>query len=209
MAINTPSNWDKELKKSKIEEFSDEKKDEISDLFWEDEYLILKDLKKNHVRIDFSENWSRRILLILPAIWNFKWFEFDCFIPNKDILKYDFEHKKWYVDDSYSIQEIWKLLKAINDYMKACWVETDWEMDYEKELKARKTRTVNSKAWNILNEITWLNEIFWLKDKNVGWINDDSRAFLSCLGHDCFVNYVDRRWDDEFSAHLLLKTPIK
>lgn len=199
MSINKPTGWDDE-KRTNIQELTGEKKSEISEtLFWNKE-AILKDLKEHHVKIEENAEmmWFKwkKIRLELPAVWNFEGFKFDCFVSDESIEKKSIE-KKFFLkkeskleEKSYSMQEIWELLEAINTYMKELWIDSDENMDYKNDLQTREKGKFHrdvpkSKAWNYLKSIIGLDSFYWLKDKNVWYYNgkpdkkrNDSRATL-------------------------------
>jgi hypothetical protein len=159
---------DEEIKKQKLEE-----------LFWNKD-AILDDLIQNHVKIE--ENYEylswyewKKISIKLPAVWNFEWFEFNCFAWDESLRRNEFEHF-FYKDKSYSMHEICELLRAINRYMKELWVETDWDMNYFNDLKHMWWWRIergwnNCIAWKYLREITGLNDVkhFWLLDSKINW----------------------------------------
>ena len=219
MSINTPTGWDEELKsrlegltpeeKSRLFEMlkQDKERDEDEqkniepnpELFWDKE-AILKDLKENHVKIEenvenFWKEW-KIVHIDLPAVWEFEWFKFDCFISNdsfnRETLGKERGTKKTN-KNLYSVKEISRLLQAINKYMKALGVDTDWDMDYEKI----SNKEVYTKSWDIVKNIFGLDWYYWLSDET---LNND-RWYWCCVDNCYFQhnNFVTTE------ARLLLK----
>ena len=189
MDIDIPTNWNNKLSRimeewkqlsdgEKNELFTmftkDKKENSLEDfLFW-DEELILKYLKKYCVKVEENANmmWYtwRKIYIKLPAIWNFKWFNFDCFASYKAIYKKDFENNPEFKNKSFLEEEIQKLLQAMNEYMREFWVEMG------EVIKSWETERTTCDAWEDLKKITGLTGLFWLKDKCLIW----KKSLYSC-----------------------------
>lgn len=231
MTINTPKEWNKELK-SRLEGLTPEQKDELLKILEQDkqkreesnsaclyreakfkdledyEKTIIEDLKDNHVKVEKNKKmlWYKWdiVHIDLPPIWNFGWFKFNYFISNEDIRKKSFEKNPEFEEKSYSMEEIWNLLKAFNEYMEECGIDTDDFIDYERRLKNRETRRNKCIAWDLLRLIMvgadWYN---WLKEKDV-WGKDGSRAIWDFNSTDWFC-YFGRLPDNFVDARLLLK----
>lgn len=168
----------------KIEEET-EVKDKKEELYWDKE-KILESLKQ---KVEVEENveymWYKwkKVHITLPREWEFEWFKFEYFVSDESVHKKDFESNVELEKKSYSMKEVWNLLKAMNRYMKAMGVETDWNMDYENDLKYR-TYNYGCAAWDCLKQIAWLNSLYWLKDKNVDWTKN-LRGSWSCYNFNC------------------------
>lgn len=178
MGITVPNGWGDKEKKSGIWELTENMNGKISEaLVWNTE-AILDDLKKNHVKVEKNVEmmWYewKKIHINLPAVWNFKWFKFDCFVSNLPITRKDFEENPEFEKKSYSMDDISKLLYAMNEYMIELQGENDWDMKYEDKLKYWETiyreEIYGCKVWDFLKDIVWLNNgswwhcVCWLKD---------------------------------------------
>lgn len=155
----------------------------LESLRWDREG-ILNALKENHVKVEKNAEimWYKwkKVHIDLPEIeWKFGWFKFEYFVSNESVLKRDFESNPELEKKSYSMGDVWGLLWAMNKYMQAMWVETDWDMDYENDLKCWKTDNYRCDAWDCLKQITWLDFWYWLRDKNVD-SKKNSRSAWNC-----------------------------
>ena len=141
---------------------------EVEKLKWDTD-AILNDLEENHVTIehDVEMMWHewKKVHIELPAVWDFEWFKFDCFVSYDYVTKEDFEAEPELEKKSYSMSDISKLLHAMNKYMAELKWKNDWDMDYEKELIYGKTDNDNCNAWDCLRTIAWLYSWYWLSDK--------------------------------------------
>ena len=108
------------------------------ELIWDTD-AILNDLRENHVKIEKNAEveWYKwkKVHIDLPAVWNFEWFKFDYFVSNDFVYKKDFEAKSELKKKSYSMNDVSKLLQAMNEYMTELWGKNDGNIDYETELK--------------------------------------------------------------------------
>jgi hypothetical protein len=176
------------------------------ELFW-NRNAILSDLDENHVTVeeDVEMMWYKweKVHIDLPAVWNFEWFKFDYFVSYDCVTKKDFEKEPELENKSYSTNDVWNLLKAMNKYMAELGCKTDyWQMDYENVLKYwEKYNTWCCKAWDCLQRITWLKRTCWLSDKNMAW-RKGSRAVWAFHGDFCC--FFDRI-NDEYKAYLFLR----
>lgn len=196
--INTPTGWNEELK-SRLEGLTPEQKDELLEILKKDklereksawnEEAILEDLKENHVKVEenkemLGHKW-KIIHIDLPAVWEFGWFKFDCFVSDLDEFIGEVAWK--YEEMSYEREELYKLQEKIFEYGKACWAE--YIVD----------------DWDFLNEILWLDsgDYCWLKTKyNVNWKED----FMKWNGFGCVRFFDDRVSNPNYThAKLLLK----
>ena len=112
----------------------------------------------------------KKVHINLPAVWKFKWFKFDYFVSDYKVWRNDFKPGLW--KKLYTINDVSKLLEAMNKYMQAMGVETDWSMDYEERLKSwQRYSESKCKAWDCLKAITWLNDCYRLNHYPVmiGW----------------------------------------
>jgi hypothetical protein len=93
------------------------------ELVWFKEPL-LSYLQKNYVKEEKNVEmmWYKweKIYIDLPAAWKFKWYKFECFISKDRLYEEDFKKNEDLIDNSYSMGDIVKLLKALNEYMCAC-----------------------------------------------------------------------------------------
>jgi len=133
----------------------------ISELVWDFD-KVLKYICDNCVKKrsfeKFWENWTL-ILVKLPAVWTFEWFEFSCFIPNRY-----FEYRKYkdtYDSISYSMEEICNLLEKINEFLCVYWV---WRADVKKNDVPRVACGQFLMSWVVLKKIFDESEL-WLADK--------------------------------------------
>lgn len=114
------------------------------------------------------------------------------------------------VEQSYSMEDISRLLWAMNRFMIELWLENDWYMNYKEELDIENARdlilkqnwqdvenfyTWRCKAWDFFKQITWLKRWYWLKD-----------AIWFCDPGTChFVWHRNGDWSGVSSVKLLLK----
>lgn len=176
---------------------------------------ILEDLQKNYLKVEFDKElfWVkwRFVHLELPPVWNFKWFKFNCFISKwESLTPGEFRSNPNFEKRSYSTEEIAQLLKAINEYMKAYLVETDWDIDYNNGLKDWDYEhwKKKSKVWLDLVNYIWLTDcIYWLKDYEIDKFWNKKYIWWNCYdkNNSCYFNKEDTPfW---FFAHLMLKLP--
>ena len=163
-------------------------------LIWNTD-AILEDLKKNCVTVEPKDTemmWYKwkKVHINLPAVWNFEWFKFDYFVSNEAVKKDNFENKQELEKESYSMENIAELLQAINKYMTELQGTNEEEMDYENELKYRKTGRYFCFTWEYLKAISWLNKSYWLNDKYIEW-KKDSRAVRDCTEDQLFFNHFN------------------
>lgn len=163
--------------------------------------LLIEDLKKKHVKVEenVEMKWYEwKILHIdLPAKWDFRWLKFDFFV-SESINVGIFMASKWSL---YSMKEISRLFWAINSYMKASWVNIDWDINYEKDLKYREGKNNKwcSEAWKIFKEITGLEDSYYLEDRD----DENNTIVFNCSGDDCWF-FRDGK-DGTFPSALLYK----
>ena len=195
---------EEERKKKEREEI--ERKEIIIKIKW-NTAAILNDLKENYVITEENAEmmwyWWKKVHINLPAVWNFEWFKFDYFVSYNPVLRDTFESDSELEKKSYSMNEISKLLQAMNKYMIELLGANDGDMDYEDELKYWETDNYRCKAWNCLKAITWLNKLYWLKDKRVDW-RENPRAIWACIYDNCFFA---RGSNDDSHANLFLRLP--
>ena len=185
--------FEQEQKKIEHEKAEQKKAEQFNELYWDKE-KILKNLKENCVKVEENVEmmwyeWEK-VHINLPAVWHFEWFKFEYFVSDEYVYKIDFESNSELEEKSYSMKEVWELLKAMNGYMQAMGVETDGDMDYENNLKYWETHNNSRKAWDYLKQIAWLNERYWLSDKNVGW-RKNSHARWRCNSDHCNFSRSD------------------
>lgn len=178
---------------------------ERDELYWDKE-KILENLKEKCVKVEENVEYMwhkwKKVHIDLPEIeWKFGWFKFECFVSNESVLKRDFESNPELEKKSYSMGDVWGLLWAMNKYMQAMWVETDWDMNYENDLKIWKTDNYRCDAWDCLKQITWLDFWYWLRDKNVD-SKKNSRSVWNCNFDYCDFIRSD---NDNNSAYLFLR----
>lgn len=181
----------------------DEVKDTKEELYWDKDKIIKNLKKKVEVEEDVDYMWYKwkKVRINLPAVWNFEWFKFEYFVSNATVYKEDFESNPELKNKSYSVKDVWKLLRTINKYMNAMGVVTDWDMDYKNDLKEWKTKKCRCNAWNCLKDIAWLDNRYWLKDNNVDR-KIKSRAIWNCRSYMCRFS---RLVYDHSDANLFLK----
>jgi hypothetical protein len=186
--------WLSDEQKEKLSSLSDDQAIELLDTLRQEqskksemygkEDLLIEDLKKKHVKVEEKAKmeWHewKIVHIYLPAKWDFKWFEFDFFVSEYVNVNM-FMVNEW---SSYSMKEISGLFWAINSYMKASWVDIDWDIDYEKELKYRERKNNKwcSEAWKIFKEITGLENSYFLKDRD----DENNTIVFYCGGDDCW-----------------------
>lgn len=165
---------------------------------------IIWDLIWNHVKINSDQEllWFKWniVHLTLPAVWKFKWFNFDYFESLEKINKNDFEKNNEYAEKSFTMKDICELLDAIRSYMNELKVKIDCEINYESRL-SRNEKNNRTTAWKYLKEILKLNDMYWLKDC---WIKTlDSRVVFDLYG--IYWGFLSNNGGD-LDAYLLLKT---
>ena len=177
------------------------------ELYWNKE-KILENLKENCVKVEEKVEmmWYKwkKVHINLPAVWKFKWFKFDYFVSNESVRKYDFKKGSELENKSYSMKEVWELLKAMNRYMKAMGVETDWEMNYEKDLRYWETDNYSCIAWDWLKQVVLLDDEYWLKDCDVAWY-ENLHVNLVCKFFYCNFQCCGAVCGEVNSASLFLK----
>lgn len=61
----------------------------------------------------------RRFIVKLPAVWNFKWYQFDCVsLRRKSIRRVDYDRSTELQEKSYSVDDIKEFYLALRDFMK-------------------------------------------------------------------------------------------
>ena len=180
-----------------------ELKDKKEKLYWNKD-AILKDLMENYVTVHENQEkmgYKGKIVEInLPGMWE-DYNPFKYFVSDKSVRKDTFERNPELKEKSYSKKEVCGLLQAMDRYMQAMGVETDWAMDYENELKYWETYNHRCDAWDCLKQIAWLDRWYWLRDKDVGW-RKNSRAYWYCDYDYCYFNRSDY---DYYYANLFLR----
>jgi hypothetical protein len=159
---------------------------ERDELYWNKE-KILENLKEKCVKVEKNVEYMwykwKKVHINLPAVWKFKWFKFDYFVSDYKVWRNDFKPGLW--KKLYTINDVSKLLEAMNKYMQAMGVETDWSMDYEERLKSwQRYSESKCKAWDCLKAITWLNDCYRLNHYPVmiGWY---------CYSSSCNLDRLD------------------
>ena len=163
---------------------------------------ILKGLKEKHVKTYENEEvmgfkW-KKVHIELPAVWEFKWYNFDYFVSYNNVRERDLDSNPELRKKSFSMEKICEILKNINNYMKAMGVKTDWDMNYKYELDRASRQYFGAsrcKAWDCLKFITWLNKTYYLSDDI--WLA--YYIWLACFDTRFFFRTMFR--DD---THLLL-----
>ena len=175
------------------------------------EEQIIKNIREHNVRIISNQEmfWvkGKIVTLDLPKVWDFKWFKFSYFVSNDVITKRNFEKiplfkkESKFEKQSYTLKEICDLMEALRKFIEESDLHEDYGMDYEKELKYWETQTEKCKIWKALKSILWLDDTFWLKDKNVDW-KEKSRVWWDCQFSLSAFNYCV---DNDCKWKLLLK----
>ena len=173
---------------------------DLEKIYW-DEEKILDNLKQKVVveeNVDYMWYKWNKVHITLPEVeWKFGWFKFEYFVSDEEVVKKDFESNPELEKKSYSMKEVWGLLWAMNTYMQAMGVETDWNMDYENDLQHFDQNNVGCWAWDCLKQIAWLDRWYWLKDEK-RW----SRYEWICYTNDCAFFW---QHDGSISSKLFLK----
>lgn len=179
------------------------------ELIWFKEPL-LSYLQKNYVKVkrNVEMMWYKwdKVCINLPAAWEFKWYKFECFISRNRLNEEDFRNNGELIDKSYSMNDIVELLKALNEYMHAYWIDTDDKaVDFENGLlNLRKHDT-----WRCLKKILWwFNKRCWLKDTYTH--KDWEICYIQFDGDDIWDSH-ERLFDeytDWISGYLLLNCQV-
>ena len=169
------------------------------------EEQIIRNIREYNVRTINNQEmfWvkGKIVTLDLPKVWDFKWFKFSYFVSNDTITKGTFEKiplfkkESKFEKQSYTLKEICELMNALRKFIEESDLHEDCGMDYEKELKYWETQKTKCHVWKFLKSILWLDDTFWLKDKNVDW-KEKSRVrwdcqftsstfFYYCVDNDC------------------------
>jgi len=99
----------------------------IQELRW-DRDKILNYIRNNlFERKKFNENVDE-VRITLPEIWMFERLELKFFEWNSWLSAMDFRKDKRKVENSYSINEIVKIVKKINEFMNELWVNQDFHI---------------------------------------------------------------------------------
>lgn len=164
------------------------------ELFW-NRIAILDDLAKNHVKVeeDVEMMWYKwkRFHIDLPAVGDFKWFKFDWFVSDNMLKREDFMNNN-VRKKLHSKNVVYKILRAMNKYMKTMGVKTDWDVDYKREMGRYCYDCI---AWDDRTYFTGLDYPYWV-------IDDEFKSFPVVDIWDC----DDECWFHSFgSAKLLLK----
>lgn len=211
--------WDN-CKKSIFQKLSDRKREltwilkwdewegtEIkSELYWNAD-AILRDLKENCVKVEENVEmmWYKwkKVKINLPKIkWKFEWKVFEYFVSEERMRSKSLENNSELRSKSYSMKEVWELLRAINRYMKVYGVKTDRRKKYEDFLIPWVfNRSLRSEAWECLKYITNLDSCYWLQDKS-GKSVVKRNIYWFCVDDYCYFNAdTSKLW-----AHLFLKS---
>ena len=181
-------------------EIEEKRLKKIESMKWNKE-MIFENLRNNYLKFENGVKymWYRwkKMSLELPAIWNFEWFKFNCFISNR---RHHYRSKMTKM--SYSIEEIWKLLDSLNKYLKELWVETDGDIDYEKDLQ-NSLKKDEYKTYNVLEclkKITWLSNFYWVANKSSRWALN-SVKMLDYYKNDCCLYW--KTLDNDWACFLL------
>lgn len=181
MDIDILTNWNNKLS-AIMEEWkhlSDREKDELLKMLEQEKTERVKRIKetvlenlKNRVKV--KENvemmWYKWKIVefYLPEAWK-DYNPFKYFVSYGYVDKHEFESNPELEKKSYSMEEVWGLLWAMNRYMQAMGGEIDWwDMDYENDLKFWETGIFGCEAGNCLKYIGWLIDWrYWLKDTDL------------------------------------------
>lgn len=95
-------------------------------LAWNEDEIFAHLRHENYVKIeeDAEMMWYkwRKVCIDLPAVWEFGWYKFECFIW-KDLIDEEKVNQSELNDKCYSRKEIWDFLVAFNRYMHEYWVD--------------------------------------------------------------------------------------
>lgn len=95
----------------------------------------------------------KKVHINLPKCWKFEWFKFDCFVSDNYVTQKDFDEKLELEKKSYSMNDVQKLLKAMNEFMAALECDTDWNMEYENEFYYLVTKKWECDALDFYTEL--------------------------------------------------------
>lgn len=223
MSINTPTGWDVELK-SIMGWLSDKKRDELLEMLKQDkrererrkEREILEDLRDNHVKIEESKevlgNKWKNVHIDLPAVWNFKWFNFDFFLSDDVFSDKDFKKEKNYEEMSYTMEELSELLESLRGYMIACWVPVKYVDHHKEALNSLRgfewSAPTFTAAWYLQVITNWLHNWnwwqAWLKDRDGNLMHRNSHVALNNPGFNGIWRY-NRRHSRNSKNHYMFK----
>jgi len=165
--LNSKTQWLSDKTKQEIYSILDNETSGLgrSDLI---EQVLLQDLEKNHVRVEenkemFWYKW-KCVYVNLPAIWNFRWCNFNFFESDVCIYEDEFDKNPKLAEASFSKTEIANFLKNFREYMKERWIEFDSNVDFDN-LKVNMYS--DSYTWSCLEDFTGLRCTYYLNNKNV------------------------------------------
>jgi hypothetical protein len=124
----------------------------------------------------------------LPKINDFECFKFTLCVSNEKVGRdYINQHSAEFKKEVYTFEDISKILQALNKYLKNCWIETDWDINYLHELLDHWIS--KTKAWECLNYLTDFHDDFWVKNKNPNplW---QGQGFIWCSKEKFGFNFI-------------------
>ncbi len=193
------------------------------ELVWKED-LLVNELKDHCTKIEtgkvlVKKNWKFTIKNVknkedllswlqwkivhirIPAVWNFKWFDFDFFVSESDIWidRFDFDNQK--CDKvAYSMEDFSKILDAIRGFLSEYWVNIDQDMDYNTDLREREEKKRGCKSGDALRKIIWLKDgVYRLSDED----EDGNRIRLSSFTGNSF--HFQRTKKDYASGNIISK----
>ena len=135
---------------------------------------VLDDLKENHIQIEedkemFGYKW-KIVHLDLPAVGDFKWFKFDYFVSNNKVYYENLKKENKIMEQSHSLKDVIELFENMREYMKACWVFMDREMDFEKDVEWDAYRYLWQRrfdTWDCLKDLLqWNDKPYRMKNRS-------------------------------------------
>ena len=134
---------------------------------------IIKELKEKYVEVTEDKEYLwlkwKVVNLHLLSVWNFEWFNFNCFVSNENISeKKPSAYYKWQDYPFCKKKDISELLTAMNRYLYEYGIISDSDnIDY-------KSNETNFISWYYLEKILGLNGIYWLWDVELRSLYTDS-----------------------------------
>lgn len=181
-----------------IEEKYGEKIKDIREKREQEEKLksILDNIKAGRIEKDCNVLWLdwKSFTFELPEKWDFKWFKFTLCVSDDGVrTKYIDQHSTEFEKEAYSFKEIADILQALNKYLKNCWIETDWEVNYLSRMQSYYGNLMTkSIAWDCLKYLTGFGndgkeDWFWMNNKNP---QSNCQWFLWCSWDGFYFNHI-------------------
>lgn len=200
--IIIPKNWDdkKWTSQDLVEVLNSVSSDDIANIWEEIETreMVVEELKKlvttQESQVMLWSEW-KIVHIDLPAVGDFKWFQFNYFCSKYAYSLDTFNTNDEYIDNSFTIHGIVEFFTALNDYLRNMWVEMD-----EKIFADENESKIHPKLEEFQKIITWWLYNSWLKDTMWTWTSMKRASFRSPLWFSKFF-----RSEDEDVGCLLFK----